>query len=157
MSHREVSLRKWVNDFEIALNDYNNGDTTKMQTISQNTWWDWFCKDTSLLKKTVKLGKMVRLLSKAPTLNLDATYVWFANHCPCSGSLYDTFTFSDMKTQEAIFFFVPKSGFDSDEGKAEIYTGHDWTAPIVSGTWIECRNFFLGKTTVNVDLTLVKA
>ncbi len=73
-------------------------------------FYDWFCKESTLKKKSDTLYKLVKKI--VPLLPVDQTkvYVFFKNNCPCFGKLYDDFRVCDVETGDVIFNFVPKSG-----------------------------------------------
>ena len=81
-------------------------------------FYDWFCKDTSLEAKGKSLmAKVIKLIgSGRVNINAAETYVFFANNCPVSGPLYDSFSIAD-KDGGVILWATAKSGHT---GKAEI-------------------------------------
>jgi hypothetical protein len=84
-------------------------------------FYDWFCKDTSLERKSKSLvAKLKKFLKVNPTLDLDKHYAFFKNNCPYGGPLYDDFRICDAEQQTVRYTVVPKCGHS---GKAEIW-GH---------------------------------
>lgn len=82
-------------------------------------FYDWFCKDSSLERKSKSLvSKLKRFLKVNPTLDLDKHYVFFKNNCPFNGPLYDDFRIIDSETGQVRYTVVPKCGHS---GKAEIW------------------------------------
>lgn len=104
---RAFSLRQQISAFDqgaIVDSDGNQDDRCY-------NFYDWFCKDSSLEKKAVKLFKNVKSFVKArPDIDLDSTYVFFKNNCPVNGNLYDSFSICDRKTGDVLFWVTPKSG-----------------------------------------------
>ena len=93
-----ISVREWQAAF-------NNGefDAADLDTQIDAGWYDWFCKDTSLKNKTKKMGNIVKKVKDGGRINLDTSYVWFKNNCPCVGGLYDDFRFADMETGNVLY------------------------------------------------------
>ena len=90
---KRISISTWIDK-------YNNrefiGRTVKSQI--EIGWYDWFCKDGSLYRKTEKMGNIIKQLKAGGKVNLQNWYVWFKNNCPLNGPLYDNFRFSDLVT-----------------------------------------------------------
>ena len=83
-----------------------------------HNFWDWFCKDTSLQAKSVKLMRAVKAFVKAnPNLDLEKHYVFFKNNCPLNGPLYDSFSICETESGNVVYWVTPKSGHS---GQAEI-------------------------------------
>lgn len=61
-------------------------------------WYDWFCRDDQLFKKTARLGKIVCRIKDGGKVNRDDWYVWFKNNCPCVGPLYDDIRLARLDT-----------------------------------------------------------
>jgi hypothetical protein len=92
-------------------------------------FYDWFCKDKSLERKSIALFKKVKkFMSNYPELDQEKLYVFFKNNCPMVGSLYDDFRICDIETGNVVFTVVPKC---SHSGKAEIWgKANDWKGAI---------------------------
>ena len=73
-------------------------------------WYDWFCKETSLVNKGKALLQRLNAISGSAKFDNDKTYVFFKNNCPCNGSLFDDFRICDIETGDVIYCVVPKSG-----------------------------------------------
>ena len=110
----------------------------------KDLWYDWFCKDTSLINKGISLIKKLKTISKSNKFDNEKTYVFFKNNCPCMGNLYDDFRICDIETRDVIYTIIPKSGFKKDYGAAQVWgKENDFKEPIISGTWKEIKNWFL--------------
>ena len=107
-------------------------------------WYDWFCKETSLENKGKTLLQRLNAISGSAKFDNDKTYVFFKNNCPCDGSLFDDFRICDIKTGDVIYCVVPKSGYNSNYGKAEVWGKENkFDDPIIEGTWQEVKDWFL--------------
>ena len=87
------------------------------ELLNQDGCWsfyDWFCKDTSLENKAKNLIKKVKILVDMKIIDGDKNYVWFKNNCPMSGRLYDDIRISRISDGEFLGGFCPKSGFTND-------------------------------------------
>ncbi len=130
-----------------TIKAYRNGEYDKDRTGSdtkvKDLWCDWFCKGSSLVNKGRSLLQKLSQIADSQKIDTDKTYVWFKNHCPCNGSLYDSMSISDIETQNVIYCIIPKSGHKCDEGKAQLYSReNDFETPIVEGTWKDIKNWF---------------
>ena len=88
----ELKVRDWIANF--SNGDYESRDVS---TQVDAGWYDWFCKDSSLRNKTLKMGNIVKQVKDGGKVDLDNWYVWFKNNCPMSGPLYDDFRFADLE------------------------------------------------------------
>ena len=87
------------------------------------TFYDWFCKDTSLDRKAnVLFPKVKKFLKHTPAIDILETYVFFKNNCPMRGPLYDDFRICDLTTGNVLFTVIPKC---SHSGMAEIWGRDD--------------------------------
>ena len=95
---KRINVLAWIDRF-------NNGDFDKedVKTQIEAGWYDWFCKDSSLLRKTQRMGKIIAKLNQGGKVDLANCYVWFKNNCPLNGPLYDDFRFADLETGEVQF------------------------------------------------------
>ncbi len=84
-------------------------------------FYDWFCKDTSLERKAKGLMAKVRKFIKKMNIDIDKTYVFFKNNCPCYGSLYDDFRICDAESGDVIYTVAPSLGYTKRKGEAEIW------------------------------------
>ena len=81
-------------------------------------FYDWFCKDTSLKNKSIRLFKQVKRWAKFRNTDTEKVYVFFKNNCPMNGPLYDDFRICDAETGNVIWTVTPKCGHS---GKAEVW------------------------------------
>jgi hypothetical protein len=81
-------------------------------------FYDWFCKDTSLKNKSIKLFKQVKRWAKFRNTDTEKVYVFFKNNCPVGGPLYDDFRICDVETGNVVWIVIPKCGHS---GKAEVW------------------------------------
>jgi hypothetical protein len=95
---KRINVLAWIDRF-------NNGDFDKEDVKIQIEagWYDWFCKDSSLLRKTQRMGRIIAKLNQGGKVDLANCYVWFKNNCPLNGPLYDDFRFADLETGEVQF------------------------------------------------------
>jgi hypothetical protein len=109
-----------------------------------NLWYDWFCREGSLVRKGETLLKKLKGIASSNKFDNDKCYVFFKNNCPCVGSLYDDFRICDKETGDVLYTVIPKSGYKGDEGRAQVYGAENgFNGPIVEGTWRDIKEWFL--------------
>lgn len=122
--------------------DFNN---PSVDTQIDAGWYDWFCRDTSLRNKTIKLTRLLKQIVKSPKINQKTMYVWFKNNCPGHGSLYDDFRIADIDTGETLYCITPASGHKQDKGRASVWgKENNFDGPLVEGTWKDVKKWFIG-------------
>ncbi len=88
-------VREWQEHF-------CSGDFDKLDNKTQITagWYNWSCRDSSLVGKTKKLGQIIKQIKDGGKINLDTEWIWFKNSCAFkgSGSFYDEINFANIKT-----------------------------------------------------------
>jgi hypothetical protein len=136
----KISIREWIKKF-------NNGDFNSADANTQVDagWYDWFCRDSSLRNKTIKLAPKIKKLAQSSKIDIDQCYVWFSNKYPIDGHLYDTIHISDIITEEILWTIVPASGHTNVFGQSEVWGNvYDTMAviPIVTGSWKQVLDFF---------------
>ena len=89
----KIALSQWIENF---LNGHYEAADVKTQILAG--WYDWFCKDSSLVNKTKKMGNIIKQVKDGGKVNLKDWYVWFKNNCPLNGPLYDDFRFARLDT-----------------------------------------------------------
>jgi len=95
---KEQSLKTWIESFNKG--EYDSKD---LQTQIKAGWYDWFCKDESLVNKTKRMGNIVKQFKDGGKVNLETMYVWFKNNCPLAGPLYDDFRIADIESGDTLF------------------------------------------------------
>jgi len=128
------------------LEKFDNGDFESRDTNIQIEagWYDWFCRDTSLMRKTEILTKKLRQILNSEKINQDTMYVFFKNNCPMNGNLYDDFRICDIETKDVIYTVTPRNGHTKYKGRAEVWgKENDFEKPLIAGTWKEVKEFFL--------------
>jgi hypothetical protein len=134
----KLSLIDWVHAFDRG--DFWN---PSREVQCKAGWYDWFCRDSSLFNKTVKLAPKVKKIAKSPLIDSHKVYVFFKNNCPMRGSLYDDFRICDIESGDVLFTVVPSNGHKSSEGSAEVWGKlNDFKEPLVLGKWKDVLNFF---------------
>ena len=98
MPTNRINFSKWVERF-------NNGDFDDpgVRVQIEAGWYDWFCRDTSLVNKTKIIGNIVKRIKPGGKVNLEEWYIWFKNNCPLHGPLYDDFRFARLDTGAVMF------------------------------------------------------
>ena len=135
MSDPRMPLSVWLDEFACGKFLSSN-----VHTQIRAGWYDWFCRDTSLAKKTEKLGPMVTRVAASSKIDIDKSYVFFKNNCPMNGPLYDDFRICDLDTGDVQYTVIPRSGHS---GKAEVWGAENkFDGPIVKGTMRDVYKFF---------------
>lgn len=89
----EINIREWDERF-------NDGkyESSDVQTQIEAGWYDWFCKDSSLVNKTKRMGNIIKQIKPGGKVDLEKSYIWFKNNCPFNGPLYDDFRIADIES-----------------------------------------------------------
>ena len=91
--------------------DYNGNIDHKFANF-----YDWFCRVSSLPNKGLALMKKVKSIVKVlPNLDLEKTYVFFKNNCPCVGNLYDSFSICDLESGNVLYWVGINIGYSTTE------------------------------------------
>ena len=94
-------------------------------------FYDWFCKDSSLERKSKKLFRAAIKFCNKFNVDLEKHYVFFKNNCPMRGPLYDDFRICDRVSGDVIYNVTPKSGHSFE---AEIFSRENgFNEPIATG------------------------
>jgi hypothetical protein len=106
----KISLKEWVSK-------YDNGDfdVNSSAVMVEAGWYDWFCKETSLLTKLKKMIPIVKTIAKSNLIDPDKVYVFFKNNCPVNGNLYDSLSICDIETGDVLYWVAPKQGYRNQE------------------------------------------
>jgi hypothetical protein len=73
-------------------------------------FYDWFCRDTSLKNKAVKLFAQTKRLVEKFNIDAEKHYVYFANRCPMYGKLYDQLSIVNIETGDVEYCLAPRCG-----------------------------------------------
>ena len=95
---KQIKLSEWIQRFKSG--EFDKHDTT---TQIKAGWFDWFCRDSSLANKTMKMGNIVSQIKAGGKVDLETSYVWFKNNCPLNGPLYDDFRIADIENNNNLF------------------------------------------------------
>lgn len=90
-----ITLRNWIINFKAGKYLYDNRNIQ-----IEAGWYDWFCRDSSLARKTKAMGSIVKQIKDGGKVDLDGSYVWFKNNCPLNGPLYDDFRIASLEDGE---------------------------------------------------------
>ena len=134
-------MSKQQNVTEFILNFVTGAyDAADVDTQINAGWFDWFCKDSSLVKRTKTLGKKVIQIAKGNKFNNDENYVFFKNNCPMNGGTYDSFSICDIENGDVQFWIGKPSYSDKWEvcGPA-----NEFKEPLFAGSWLEVKKWFL--------------
>lgn len=113
-----------------AFNEGRYVDSDGRESQCYN-FYDWFCKDSSLKRKSDNLFRAVKTFVKKFNIDTTKHYVFFKNNCPAWGPLYDSFSICDVETGDVKFWVTPKSGHTM---KAEICGAqNNFMEPLYSG------------------------
>lgn len=95
---KKIKLSEWIQRFKSG--EFDKPDTT---TQIKAGWFDWFCRDSSLVNKTIKMGNIIKQIKTGGKVDLETSYVWFKNNCPLSGPLHDDFRIADIENNNNLF------------------------------------------------------
>lgn len=93
-----IRISKWIDAFVGGEFDYED---VKTQILAG--WYDWFCKDSSLMRKTKRMGNIIKQIKSGGKVDLENCYAWFKNNCPLNGPLYDDFRFAKLENGDVQF------------------------------------------------------
>ena len=115
--------------------DYNGNIDHKFANF-----YDWFCRESSLPNKGLTLMKKVKSIVKVlPNLDLEKTYVFFKNNCPCVGHLYDSFSICDLESGDVLYWVGLNIGHESTHD----YQKFEINSFVVSENWSQlCARTF---------------
>jgi len=98
MMDKQIKLSEWIQRF--TSGEFDKPDST---TQIKAGWFDWFCRDSSLANKTMKMGNIIKQFKAGGKVDLETSYVWFKNNCPLNGPLYDDFRIADIENNNNLF------------------------------------------------------
>lgn len=93
MERIEHNTPKSVREFQerFSAGEFKEQD---FHTQCNAGWYDWFCDDSSLAKKTERYGKMISRIEEGNgKIDIDHEGVFFMNCCPFDYPLYDSIRF----------------------------------------------------------------
>jgi hypothetical protein len=104
------------------LEAYASGKFLNSQGEEDNycfLFYDWFCSDGALEKKSRSLfAKVKTFIKHHPEIDQEKHYIFFKNNCPMRGPLYDDFRICDIESETVTYTVTPKCGHT---GLAEIW------------------------------------
>jgi len=119
------------------LSDFNDGKFDECYNF-----YDWFCKDSELKDRAIKLYKKVNEIANSDKFDLEKTYVFFKNNCGFKAP-YDDFRICDTATGNVIYTVTPSYDDDKLYCHASVYgKKNDFQEPLVEGSWQDVVNFF---------------
>lgn len=125
---KEMNLTTFVERFNKG--DFNSPDRSVQ---CEAGWYDWFCDDSSLQKKTMKLGKKVTGIVNSKRFDKETSYVFFKNR----SSNADQFSICDIESGDVMFCVLHHSN------RWEVYDATiGFDKPIVNGTWRDVAKYF---------------
>ena len=119
----DVSIKDWQEKFSDPWFIRTGNKEADRKTACTIGWWDWFCRDESLLLRTKKFLPLIRSLKTTSKVDIDKDYIFFKNNCPVNGPLYDSFSICKMDGGDVKYFIAYKCCWDKDEnGKPFTWT-----------------------------------
>lgn len=133
-----ISLRKWIENYNKGA--YND---PSLEVQCNAGWYDWFCKDSSLVSRLKKMAPKIIRIAKSKKVDLDAMYVFFKNNCPVYGKLYDDFRLCNIESGKVVYTIVPSSGDLSNNGQAKLWGRENgFKEPLIEGTMNDIYEYF---------------
>ena len=133
-----LSIDEFIEIFDNGLYDSSDVDTQ-----IDAGWYDWFCKDSALKNKTIKLTKKLKSILPSSKINTEDNYVFFKNNCPMVGKTYDDFRICNLESGSVLYTITPKDGHTVHKNQAYVWgSENDFVEPLVEGTWKDVKNFF---------------
>lgn len=115
----EKTIKQWVEEFNKG--DYSMADVNTQVSAG---WYDWFCKDSSLMNKTKKFGNILKDIKSENILN--NFRIWFKNNCPVGDPLYDDMRFEPLdESRRDDFYFLVSIDCGYEEKKYTVYTARN--------------------------------
>lgn len=110
------SLRTWQKR-------YRDGDfsSTDVEIQIEAGWYDWFCDDKTLKRKTDIFAKSILMLTDSKRINLDSMHVWFNGNCPFDFPIYDDFRISDKETGKVLYAISRHDPFNEEKCLWSVY------------------------------------
>lgn len=121
-----ISIKDFIERFEKG--EFDNPD---VNVQCEAGWYDWFCKDSSLARKTKRLGRVVSQLKTSNRVDIDKDYVFFKNNCPVAYPLYDDFRICDLKEGNVKYTVSYKNPYYKGERWTVFGIDNDFDAPLL--------------------------
>jgi len=126
-----MTINEWIEKFD------NGGfESSDVDTQINAGWYDWFCNDKSLSKKTKKLGNKLVEIKDSHRIDTENQYVFFKNNLRANGKLYDDFCICDIESGDVIYTIIPEEG--KVWGRENSFHG-----PLFSGSWKQIFEWFI--------------
>ena len=125
---RRIPIREWIER-------YNSGEfeDKDVHTQVEAGWFDWFCMDCTLVKKTRFMGTIVNKVKDGGKVDLDKHYVFFKNVCPMFDKLYDSFKICEIDTYKVLFVVTIGCKYEGDNMRYHVYSYHnEFEKPILA-------------------------
>lgn len=107
-------------------------------------WYDWFCADKQLPARGRRLFAKLLNVALSHRFDINNSYVFFKNNCPCSGPLRDDFRICDLQTGKVLYTVVPYDASESKDERSYVYGAeNEFKAPLVAGNWNTVVKWFL--------------
>ncbi len=103
-----------------------DGDEARCQFF-----YDWFCKDSALKGRRLRLEPTIQWLVDQGLVNADTCYYWLKNNCPMIGCTYDDIRISTVDGSDFLGGFCKAPGHVAvwfiDEKGADIRDFDTWS------------------------------
>lgn len=103
---KKLTIQEWLKAWDAGK--FNHPD---IDTMVDAGWYDWFCKDHSLLPRLKRMVSMVRAVAESKLLGPQPQYVFFKNNCPVEGTTYDSFSVCNVSDGEVQWWITAKMGY----------------------------------------------
>lgn len=137
----EMTINEFCERFESG--EFNTRSHIKQLEAG---WYDWWCVNSALPHKTLKLGRKVCAIRNSKRFDANKSYVFFKNNCPMVGKLYDQFSICDLATGDVLFCaqHLEKGSHGCEHAHWELYDAKcGFETPVVNGTWNEVKKYFI--------------
>jgi hypothetical protein len=112
-------------------------------------FYDWFCDDSLLKDKSEKLiDKLKSILEVNNKIDIDKTYVFFKNNCPCVGTLYDDFRICNLENGDVLFTVKVCNPNDNNLSSVWSYENY-FHKPVIRGYWSDIIDYFKKPSDIN--------
>jgi hypothetical protein len=140
--NKETNLKTWLQNYdkEAVAAAKSKSTHEKVSMAINYGFYDWFCKNESLLSRIARMEPKLRRIAKSPKIDTEKNYVFFKNNCPISGGTYDDFRICDIESGDVIFNVVP---YEPRKEQAEVWgKENDFEQPLATGTIKDIYTFF---------------